>query len=183
MIKLRRAINKSWFLAKLYYRWHGIELTGQPGDEVWYFAFGANMHDSAFRQRRSMDPLEWRAGRVSGYRLRFNLEGRPRGKAAPANISPDPDGEVWGVLYLITRAAMVHLDSTEGVPGRRYRHLWVEAEDIDGNRISAFTYIADGKENVGRPSLRYITLLRDGARAHGLPDHYIRFLDTVEHAQ
>ena len=183
MIKLRRAINKSWFLAKLYYRWHGIELTGQPGDEVWYFAFGANMHDSAFRQRRSMDPLEWRAGRVKGYRLRFNLEGRPRGKAAPANISPDPDGEVWGVLYLITRAAMVHLDSTEGVPGRRYRHLGVEAEDIDGNRISAFTYIADGKEKDGRPSLRYITLLRDGARAHGLPDQYIRFLDAVEHAQ
>ena len=183
MIKLRRAINKSWFLAKLYYRWHGIELTGQPGDEAWYFAFGANMHDSAFRQRRSMDPLEWRAGRVKGYRLRFNLEGRPRGKAAPANISPDPDGEVWGVLYLITRAAMVHLDSTEGVPGRRYRHLGVEAEDIDGNRISAFTYIADGKEKDGRPSLRYITLLRDGARAHGLPDQYIRFLDAVEHAQ
>jgi cation transport regulator ChaC len=183
VIKVRRAINKSWFLAKLYYRWHGIELTGQPGDEAWYFAFGANMHDSAFRERRSMDPLEWRAGRVGGYRLRFNLEGRPRGKAAPANISPDPDAEVWGVLYLITRTAMVHLDSTEGVPGRRYRHLWVEAEDIDGNRISAFTYIADGKEKDGRPSLRYITLLRDGARAHGLPDHYIRFLDAVEPAQ
>ncbi|MCH9049603.1 MAG: gamma-glutamylcyclotransferase [Proteobacteria bacterium] len=183
MIKLRRVINKSWFLAKLYYRWHGIELTGQPGDEVWYFAFGANMHDSAFRQRRAMDALEWRAGRVKGYRLRFNLEGRPRGKAAPANISPDPDGEVWGVLYLITRAAMAHLDSTEGVPGRRYRHLGVEAEDIDGNRVDAFTYIADGKEKDGRPSLRYITLLRDGARAHGLPDPYIRFLDAVEHAR
>ena len=87
------------------------------------------------------------------------------------------------MLYLITRAAMVHLDSTEGVPGRRYRHLWVEAEDIDGNRVDAFTYIADGKEKDGRPSLRYITLLRDGARAHNLPDHYIRFLDAVEHAQ
>ncbi len=180
MIKLRRAINKSWFLAKLYYRWHGIQLTGRPGDEAWYFAFGANMHDSAFCERRSMRPLEWRAGRVRGYRLRFNLEGRPRGKAAPANVSPDPDAEVWGVLYLITRTAMVHLDSTEGVPGRRYRHLWVEAEDIDGNRISAFTYIADGKEKDGRPSLRYITLLRDGARAHGLPDHYLRFLDAIE---
>jgi cation transport regulator ChaC len=183
VIKVRRAISKSWFLARLYYRWHGTRLSGRPGDQVWYFAFGANMHDSAFRQRRSMDPLEWRAGRVLGYRLRFNLEGRPRGKAAPANISPDPDGEVWGVLYLITRTAMVHLDSTEGVPGRRYRHLWVEARDIDGNRIDAFTYIAEGKEQDGRPSLRYITLLRDGARAHGLPDHYIRFLDAVEDAK
>ncbi len=176
-------INKSWFLAKLYYRWHGAQLTGQPGDQAWYFAFGANMHDSAFRQRRGMNPIEWRPGRIKGYRLRFNLEGRPRGKAAPANISPDPDAEVWGVLYRITRAAMVHLDSTEGVPGRRYRHLWAEAEDIDGNRVPAFTYIADGKEKDDRPSLRYITLLREGARAHGLPDPYIRFLDAVEHAR
>ena len=172
-----------WFLIKLRYRCHGLGLSGAPREPVWYFAFGANMHDSAFRQRRAMEPLEWRAGRVRGYRLRFNLEGRPRGKAAPANISPDPDGEVWGVLYLITRAAMVHLDSTEGVPGRRYRHLWVEAEDIDGNRVPAFTYIAEGKEKDGRPSLRYITLLREGARAHGLPDHYVRFLDAVEPAQ
>jgi hypothetical protein len=32
---------------------------------------------------------------VRGYRLRFNLEGRPRGKAAPANVFPDPQAEVW----------------------------------------------------------------------------------------
>jgi hypothetical protein len=77
----------------------------------------------------------------------------------------------------------VHLDSTEGVPGWRYRHLWVGAEDIDGRAIEAVTYIADGKENDGRPSLRYLTLLREGARAHGLPARYLRFLDGVEHAR
>ena len=172
-----------WFLARLRYRVHGLRLAGAPHERVWYFAFGANMHDSAFRQRRAMCPLEWRAGRVRGYRLRFNLEGRPRGKAAPANLSADADAEVWGVLYLITRAGLVHLDSTEGVPGRRYRHLWVEAEDTDGNRFPAVTYIAEGKETDGRPSLRYITMLREGARAHGLPDHYVRFLESVRHAE
>ena len=172
-----------WLLAKVRYRVHGLRVAGSPEDRVWYFAFGANMHDSAFRQRRAMCPLEWRAGRVRGYRLRFNLEGRPRGKAAPANLSADADAEVWGVLYLITRAGLVHLDSTEGVPGWRYRHLWVEAEDMDGNRLPAVTYIAEGKETDGRPSLRYITMLREGARAHGLPDHYVRFLESVRHAE
>jgi hypothetical protein len=44
------------------------------------------------------------------------------------------------------------------------------------------TYVAEGKEDDGYPSLRYLTLLRDGARAHGLPEHYIRFLEQVEHA-
>ena len=182
-IRLRRLIAKSWMLSKVYYRLNGLRIDGKPNDRVWYFAFGANMHDSAFLERRGMRPIEWRAGRVRGYRLRFNLEGRPRGKAAPANISPDPNGEVWGVLYLITRVELVHLDTTEGVPGWRYRHLWMDAEDIDGSEIAAVTYIADGKEIDGNPSLRYITLLRDGARAHGLPEHYLRFLDDVKHAK
>ncbi|MFQ5783532.1 MAG: gamma-glutamylcyclotransferase [Alphaproteobacteria bacterium] len=176
-------INRSWRLARLYYRWHGIRLIGRPEDEVWYFAFGANMHDSAFRDRRKMCPIEWRAGCVKGYRLRFNLEGRPRGKAAPANIAPDAQAEIWGVLYKITRADLLHLDGTEGVPGRRYRHLWLDAEDIDGNTLRVVTYIADGKETDGNPSPRYITLLRDGARAHGLPEPYLRFLDNVKHAE
>jgi len=190
MIKLRSAISmlrpeisRSWVLSRLYYRWHGIRLTGQPADEVWYFAFGANMHDSAFRERRGMQPIECRPGRVKGYRLRFNLEGWPKGKAAPANISPDPNTEVWGVLYRITRADLLYLDWTEGVPGRRYRHLWADAEDIDGKSLRIVTYIADGKEQDGNPSLRYIALLRAGARAHGLPEAYLRFLDSVKHAE
>jgi len=180
---LRHRIAQSWLLSCAYYRLRGLELAGRPDDEVWYFAYGANMHDSAFRERRGMQPLEWRPGRVRGHRLRFNLEGRPKGKAAPANLCPDPSAEAWGVLYKITRAGLVHLDATEGVPGRRYRHLWLDAEDIDGRPLKAVTYIADGLEADGNPSLRYITLLRDGARAHGLPEHWLRFLDEVKHAQ
>jgi cation transport regulator ChaC len=162
---------------------HGLPLVGTPGEEVWYFAYGANMHDSAFRERRGMCPLEWRPGRVRGYRLRFNLEGRPRGKAAPANLFSDAQSEVWGVLYKLTRRDLLRLDATEGVPGRRYCPLWVGAEDISGSRLKAVTYIAQGNEVDGRPSLRYLTLLRDGARAHGVPEHYIRFLEQVEHAK
>lgn len=181
--RVRRMTGRSWWLSKLWYRLRGLRLEGRPKDEVWYFAFGANLHDSAFGVRRCMSPLEWRAGRIRGYRLRFNLEGRPVGRAAPANISPDPTAEVWGVLYKLTRRDLARLDSTEGVPGRRYRHLWTEAEDSGGQRLPVVTYIADGKAEDGRPSLRYITLLREGARAHGLPEHWIRFLDEVEPAQ
>lgn len=180
---LRAGIARSWLLSRLWYRRFGLRVEGQPEDEVWYFAFGANMHDSAFRGRRRMRPLEWRPGRVGDYRLRFNLEGRPKGKAAPANVEPSPGDEVWGVLYRITRRDLIRLDSTEGVPGRRYRQLWIEAEDEDGNRVSCVTYTAEGNETDGKPSLRYITLLREGAFAHGLPDRWIRMLESVEHAE
>ena len=172
---LRRLVTKSWLLSRCYYRYRGARLRGRPGEEIWYFAYGANMDDSTFRIRRGIEALEYRSSRVKGYRLRFNLDGRPKGRSAPANLHPDPDAEVWGVLYRITRRDLVRLDLTEGVPGRWYRHVEIEAEDRDGRAIQAVTYMAQGKEMDGKPSLRYITLIRDGARAHGLPENYIRF--------
>ena len=120
---------------------------------------------------------------LTDYRLRFNLEGRPKNKAAPANIEPYLGEEVWGVLYKITRRNLVWLDSTEGVPGRRYRQIWLDAEDADGCSIAAAVYIAQGKETDGNPSLRYITLLREGARVHGLPAHWQEKLNKIQPAR
>jgi gamma-glutamylcyclotransferase len=105
--KLRRLIAKSWILSRFYYPLRGHRLSGRAKDEIWYFAYGANMHDSAFQVRRRIQPLECRSGRIKGCRLRFNLEGRPNGRAAPANLQPDPDAEVWGVLYRITRRDLI----------------------------------------------------------------------------
>jgi gamma-glutamylcyclotransferase len=158
-------------------------LGGRPSDEIWYFAYGSNMHVGTFVERRRIRPLESRVGRIVGYRLRFNLEGRPRGKAAPANIWPDAEREVWGVLHKITRRDLLRLDSTEGVPGRGYQPVSLNAYDLDGHALTAITYVATGKEVDGRPSLRYISLLRDGAKFHGLPEHWLRFPESVNHAE
>ena len=173
----------AWPLARLWYRAWGLTLDGHPEDMVWYFAYGANMHDRAFRERRGMRPEQWRAGRIAGYRIRFNLDGRPIGRGAPANLSPDKEAEVWGVLYRINRRALVRLNASEGVPGWRYKPIWLAAEDIGGNSLDTVTYIADGNEDDGNPSLRYLTLLREGARAHGLPDQWIAFLEGIGHAE
>jgi cation transport regulator ChaC len=141
------------------------------------------MHNSVFCERRRMQPVERRAGCVKGYRLRFNLDGRPKGKAAPANICVDAEQEVWGVLYRITRREMLRLNLSEGVPGRFYRPTSVDAVDVDGQVVVAMAYVAAGNATDGQPSLRYISLLRDGARAHGLPETWVSFLDSVKHAE
>lgn len=178
-MRWRRLMAKSWNASRWIYRRYDLELIGRPSDQVWYFAYGANMHDSAFCKRRGMRPAEWRVGRIKGYRLRFNLDGRPRGKAAPANICPDTSAEVWGVLYQITRREMLHLNATEGVPGGRYRPNWLNVEDGDGKILNAMTYVAQGNRDDGRPSLRYLSLIRDGARAHGLPAAWVQFLNGI----
>jgi cation transport regulator ChaC len=60
--KRRRLIAKSWVLARLYYPLRGVRLAGRPNDEIWYFAYGANMHEATFRVRRSIQPSECRPG-------------------------------------------------------------------------------------------------------------------------
>lgn len=183
-IQLRRLVARSWWLSKIHYVCRGLHVAGRPNGDVWYFAFGANMHASAFQERRRMKPLEARPGKLTGFQLRFNLEGRPRGRAAPANLEAVPGAEVWGVLYRIKRKDLLWLDCTEGVPGRRYRHVWTEATDENGCRVApAVTYIAPGKEQEGNPSERYLTLLREGARAHGLPERWCCYLESVHSAE
>src|SRR6516225_4059941 len=83
--RLRRLIARSWLLSRLYYRLNGVRLAGRPTEEIWYFAYGANMHDRAFRISRGIHSLKSWPGRVEGFRHRFNLEGRTHGKAEPTN--------------------------------------------------------------------------------------------------
>ena len=52
-LKLRRLTAKSWLLSRCYFRCRGTSLLGRPQDQIWYFAYGANMHDATFRVRRA----------------------------------------------------------------------------------------------------------------------------------
>jgi hypothetical protein len=53
-------------LSRCYYRYRGAHLIGRPREEIWYFAYGANMDDGTFRVRRRIQPLDFRSGRVTG---------------------------------------------------------------------------------------------------------------------
>ena len=64
----------------------------------------------------------------------------------------------------------------------RYRQIWLDVEDANGAALQAATYIAQGDKDDRYPTLRYLTLLREGARAHGLPEYYVRFLEQTGRA-
>ena len=150
-------------------------------DPVWYFAYGSNMNERLFRERRHMTPIETRIGRLTNHRLCFTVAGGMRpGVSAPANIADDPDGTVHGVLYLLPLRKFVRLDASEG---RQYAYLWTEVEDAAGNNVPAATYKVPSAAPEGRPSLRYLNLIRAAARQRGLPDHYQDFLGNTEHAE
>lgn len=180
--KFSGLIASSWALSWCLYRLHGIRLIGPPQEEIWYFAYDANMHGSVFRQGRGMRPREWRPGRVRGYRLHFNLKApRPAGRTIYAKCVPRCRRRGLGRPLQNHGRELVRLQATEGVPWWRYRPLWLDAEDIGGKTLKAATLMAKGDDNDHTPSLRYLALLQEGARAHGLPGHYIRFLEEMEH--
>ena len=60
--KLRRLIRRSWFLSRYYYRYRGAHLHARPRQEVWYFAYGANMGYGTFSTRRGIQALECHPG-------------------------------------------------------------------------------------------------------------------------
>jgi len=147
-------------------------------DPVWYFAFGSNMNERLFRERRHMTPIETRIGRLANHRLCFSAAGGMRpGVSAPADIADDPGGTVHGVLYLLPLRKFVRLDASEGT---QYGYLWTEAEDGEGNKLPVVTYKLRWPASEGRPSLRYLNLLREAAHQRGLPQEYTAFLDGVE---
>lgn len=147
-------------------------------DPVWYFAYGGNMSERVFVQRRRIRPAETRVGQLRGYRLVFTVAGGMRpGLSAPANIVEAPDAVVHGVLYRLPLRQFAQLDASEG---RQYDYLWAEAEDVGGNRLAMVTYKVAQAAPEGRPGRSYLNTIREAARQRGLPEDYVAFLDSVE---
>lgn len=148
-------------------------------EPAWYFAYGSNMSRAIFLERRAMHPLATRRGRLEGHRLCFNLPVGP-GERGVANLAPVAGGRTWGVLYLLTGEEFDRLDRTEGVHRGFYRRAAVEVVVDGGDRIGAFTYLSSGAWEGRKPSARYLGLLVEGAREHGLPDEYVAALESLE---
>ncbi|MGQ0662936.1 MAG: gamma-glutamylcyclotransferase family protein [Pseudomonadota bacterium] len=147
-------------------------------DPVWYFAYGGNMSERVFVQRRRIRPTETRMGRLHGYRLAFTVAGGMQpGLSAPANIVETPDATVHGVLYRLPLREFVRLDAGEG---RQYDYLWTEVEDAAGNRLKVVTYRVPRAAAEGQPGPSYLNTIREAARQRGLPADYVAFLDRVE---
>lgn len=168
-----------WWLLRRWIRYRRGRLPpARVPDPVWYFAYGSNMNERLFRERRHMTWRETRVGRLPGFRLVFSMAGGMRpGLSAPANIVPAPGGEVHGVLYLLPLRKFARLDASEG---RQYGYLRTEAEDSAGNKLPVVTFKVPHPAPEGRPGLRYLNLIREAARQRGFPADYVAFLDRVE---
>jgi len=149
---------------------------------VWYFAYGSNMQSATLRGRRGVDYQHAIPARVAGWQLVFDKPGLVGFGTSYANIVPNPNASVLGVLFAVSDADLEHIDFTEGVLIGNYRRIAVPVTVLptlpDPPR-TAFTLTSDRRDPTLRPSHRYMAMLIEGAREHGLPEDYIAFLHTV----
>ena len=154
-------------------------------DTVLYFAYGSNMNVDTFQGMRAMKPTRSSAVVLRGYELVFNVPGLPYVEPAFASVREaraDASGrfelECHGVAHEITSEEWEYLVRTEG----SYDVLDVRCETYEGEALTCRTLSHRTLPNFGEQlaSARYMTLLRDGARYHGLDADWIEYLDGIE---
>lgn len=140
-----------------------------------YFAYGSNLDLRQFRRRCPGHDVVGRA-RLLGYRLAFTRYSTKR-KGGVADVVPEEGAVVWGALYDVDEASIPALDEFEGAP-RAYRRETLRVIDDSGEEREAIVYIAN-RTGVFEPSAAYLELIVRGAREHGLPEEYIRSIESV----
>jgi len=140
---------------------------------VHYFAFGANMARRVLVTRRGIEPIASRAATVNDFALRFGLRGVPGVEPAFATLVPASGAMVHGVLHTMRRVDLERLDRIESA----YDRVDVVARTMDED-VHATAYVARRLSRDRTPSRRYLLLLIEGAREHGLPEDYIRELEA-----
>jgi gamma-glutamylcyclotransferase (GGCT)/AIG2-like uncharacterized protein YtfP len=149
-----------------------------PGDLMGrqlYFAYASNMEPRRFQRLCPTGTLVGPA-RLPGYRLAFSRYSRQR-RGGSADVVPDPESEVWGVLYEVDEDGLAAMDRNEGVPAA-YRREVVTAVDQAGNEHEAVTYVAN-RTGEFLPHRDYLGVIIRGAEARGLPDEYVESLKQI----
>ena len=163
---------------------------------VWRFGYGSNIGLSTLQTKKNLHPKRFLVGSIKGWSLYFQ-PGIPFVEPGFAAIHPvgdegntdDQVDELHGSAFLISRSEAVGLDEQE----RSYHVLPSKFVAYDGEVIDGVglyvpkKYVGEHgavqkdfplETKHGAPSLRYLNLLRNGAREAGLCDKWIKKLDS-----
>lgn len=144
---------------------------------VLYFAYGSNMNPERMRERGVMFYSRKHLV-LLGYSLKFNkIVSIPN--AGAANIIPDQNGLVEGVLYQVTVKGIQNLDKYEHYPNE-YDRVRLRVLDSNSSHLEITTYIAqEDKTSDGlKPRAEYLDHLL--AAEDLLSENYYNQLKIVE---
>ena len=151
--------------------------------QVPYFAYGSSTCSRRFRERlgwADLDETKFREATspqtsvLSGHRLVFNKmmsDGPSHGGLA--NIVPDQNSTVEGVLYQLSKDQIEFLDKTEV----GYVRKQVTTTTADGKNFEAQAYVAESTREELKPEEEYLKLILEGAREHQFSEGYIQKIE------
>nr|XP_053640562.1 gamma-glutamylcyclotransferase-like [Cherax quadricarinatus]XP_053640563.1 gamma-glutamylcyclotransferase-like [Cherax quadricarinatus]XP_053640564.1 gamma-glutamylcyclotransferase-like [Cherax quadricarinatus] len=144
-----------------------------------YFAYGSNLLKKRIHVNNPSAKMI-SVAKLKDYRLDFILFSQ-NWQGATATIVEDPGNFVYGVIWEIGNEDMAKLDRQEGVNNGVYKVLEVDVETPNGESVRARCYqqLITFTEDK-RPSSVYKNVIIQGARENGLPENYIKFLESIE---
>jgi len=150
---------------------------------VWRFGYGSNIGLNTLRYKKNLNPTKYLVGTIEGWELYFKPSFSKYVEPAFAGIRPKAGAILHGSAFYIPQNEADDLDSQEA----GYDVLESKFITYDGNVVmdTVGLYVPKGgggnssKEAI--PSLRYLRLLRNGAREGGLAEDWIRHLDSFPH--
>jgi hypothetical protein len=149
---------------------------------VWYFAYGSNMQRATLCGRRGVTIRRAVGVRAPGWRVVFDKPPLiPIGEAF-ASLVPEPGAVAFGVAFDVTDDDHAHIEFSEGVLIGNYRRveLAVEPPAPCAEPPALVASLASARRDATLlPSARYMGLVIDGAREHGLPGDYVAWLEVV----
>jgi gamma-glutamylcyclotransferase (GGCT)/AIG2-like uncharacterized protein YtfP len=146
----------------------------------WYFAYGRNMNHDVMLTRKAPFSREEKAI-LKGYKLTFNKVRNLVERSGFANIIPDKEESVEGIVYEVTSAGIATLDGFEGYPAHYLRNEIVVSLE-SGEKIEAIAYVANKNKckNGLKPKKEYLMDIITGAEQHNLSKQYIEKLKKTE---
>lgn len=137
-----------------------------------YFAYGSNMSTRRLQGRvRSAKPIG--PARLPNRRLVCNKKSKD--DSGKANLVDSTGDTVCGVLYDIAPAALAKLDEAEN----GYTRTVLEVITDQDSSLKAYVYVSSELTEDGCPYDWYKKLMIEGAREHGLPAYYVKYLEGI----
>jgi len=156
-------------------------------DTFLYFAYGSNLWTKRIHENNRTARMV-AVGKLEGHRLDFG-HWTQRWRGASANILAEEGSHVYGVLWELNQCDQASLDKQEGVLDNIYQRVELIVETVsEGKKVNCMAYrirdetrqksiAAHGEKLI--PSLRYKNVIIQGAKEHGLPEEYVKFLEAI----
>ena len=129
---------------------------------VYYFAFGSNM-DKKRMDKRKVKFTDRQKGIMKDWKLAFNKIRDEEKGSGYANIEPEIDSIVEGIIYKVSEEGIEKLDRREGVPDDYLQETMSVGND-NNESINCIVYIANRSKinNSLKPERWYLNHLLEG---------------------